>query len=105
MMFGKLTFFILYIQIFRPRRRLVGWIWGGLVISTGFYVATSICQFYFFIPGPGETWVAKINLDPNSPLATVGVVASCFGILSDFYLFFLAAVGIWQLQMPKERIG
>jgi hypothetical protein len=106
MMLAKLTFFIFYIQIFRPRDRLVKWIWGGALITTGFYVATSICQFYYYVPGPGQTWISKIDLNPNSPLATIGIVSSCFGIVSDFYLFALAAVGIWQLQMPKEqRLG
>lgn len=102
-MFAKLTFFIFYLQIFRPRPQLARWIWGGAFVSTGFYISTSIVQFYYLVPGAGQTWIGKIDLDPNSPSATVGVVASCFGIASDFYLFFLAAAGIWQLQMQMER--
>jgi hypothetical protein len=102
-MFAKLTFFLLYLQIFRPNVELRRYIWGGAAICTSFYIATSIPQFYYLIPGPGETWVSKITLDPDSSLATVGVTASAFGIISDFYLFFLPVVGVWQLQMPKER--
>ncbi|KAH6665544.1 hypothetical protein B0J14DRAFT_233604 [Halenospora varia] len=101
-MFAKLTFFILYLQIFRPRKGLILWIWSGAIVTTGFYIATSIAQFYYLIPGSGQTFITKISTDPDSPSATVGVVASCFGIVSDFYLFFLAATGIWQLQMPKK---
>ncbi|EPE24117.1 hypothetical protein GLAREA_07967 [Glarea lozoyensis ATCC 20868] len=103
MLFAKLTFFILYMQIFRPRTHLVRWIWGGAAITTGFYVATAICQFYYYIPGPGQTWLTTIKIAPNTPSSTVGIVAACFNIFSDFYLFFIATIGIWQLQMPKER--
>ncbi|RDL40095.1 Uncharacterized protein BP5553_00074 [Venustampulla echinocandica] len=103
MMFAKLTFFIFYLQIFRPRPALARWIWAGALVSTGFYIATSIVQFYYLIPGAGQTWISKIDLNPNSPSATVGIVTACFGMASDFYLFFLAAAGIWQLQMQKER--
>jgi len=102
-MFARLTLFILYFQIFHPNPNLRRWIWIGGLVNTGFYFATSIAQFYYLIPGPGKTWIGNINLDPNSPNATVGVVASSFGMLSDFYLFTLPAIGIMQLQMSKER--
>ncbi|TVY33145.1 hypothetical protein LOCC1_G007537 [Lachnellula occidentalis] len=102
-MFAKLTFFVLYLQLFRPRKGLVRWIWGGALFTTCFYIATSITQFYYLIPGRGQTWIGKVGLNPNGRYATVGIVASCFGVVSDFYIFFLAAVGIWQLQMPKKR--
>ncbi|KUJ12852.1 uncharacterized protein LY89DRAFT_672968 [Mollisia scopiformis] len=103
MMFAKLTFFIFYVQIFRIRTHLSRWIWAGAIVTTGFYIATSIAQFYFTIPGPGQTWFDKIDLNPNSQSSIIGIVSSCFGIISDFYLFFLAVAGIWKLQIPKER--
>lgn len=102
-MLAKLTFFLLYFQIFRPNVVLRRYIWGGAAVSIGFYVATAIAQFYYLVPGPGETYISNTTWDNNSPTATVGVVASAFNIFSDFYLFFLPAVGVWQLQMPKER--
>lgn len=102
-MFARLTLFILYFHIFHPNLKLRRWIWIGGLVNTAFYFATSIAQFYYIIPGPEETWISNINLDPNSPHATVGIVASSFGMLSDFYLFTLPAIGITQLQMTKER--
>ncbi|MCJ1398262.1 hypothetical protein MMC11_001459 [Xylographa trunciseda] len=103
---AKLSFYLLFYQIFKPKVAIRWAIYIGAFVTTAFYTSTSIAQFYFQTPGPGQTWISKIDLDPNSPEATVGVATSSFGIISDFYLLFLPMVGIWQLQMiTRHKIG
>jgi hypothetical protein len=106
MMFARLTFFIFYIQIFRPRYILFRWIREGALVTTRFYLATSICQVYCFMTESGQSWVTRTAKDLDGALAIIGIVGSSFGIMSDIYLFALAAVGIWQPQMQaKESEG
>ncbi|MCJ1380898.1 hypothetical protein MMC17_004007 [Xylographa soralifera] len=106
LLFAKLSFYLLFYQIFKPKIAIRWAIYIGAFITTAFYFSTSICQFYFQTPGPGQTWISKIDLDPNSPESTVGIATSSFGIISDFYLLFLPMIGIWQLQMiTRHKIG
>ena len=103
MLFAKLSFFLLYLQIFWPNKALSRAIHVGAVITTSFYIATTICQLYYLIPGPGQVFLPRIAREVNSPAATVVIAVASFGVISDFYLLILPIVGVWQLQMPTRR--
>ena len=103
LLLAKLSFYLLYSQIFWPNVKLRWAIYIGGFITTSFYFAASICQFYYTVPLPGQTLLSKIDLNPDGNAARVGIATGIFGIISDFYLFFLPIAGVLQLQMSKDR--
>lgn len=103
LLLAKLSFYLLYSQIFWPNVKLRWAIYSGGFITTSFFFAASVCQFYYTLPLPGQTVLSKVDLNPDSNTTRVGIATGIFGIISDFYLFFLPIAGVLLLQMSKNR--
>ena len=103
MLCTKITFFLLYLQLFRPIKVLRVCIYAGMIFTVGFYLSATVAQFYFETPRRGETFVshqlgplAKNSLNLSIPLSAVGVVI-------DFYILILPIVAVSRLQLAKKR--
>lgn len=105
-LFIKLTFFLLYFQVFRPLRWLRISVYIGATLTCAFYGATSITQIIFSTPKRGQTWLEhdfsreayKTNI-LSVPLAAVGL-----GI--DLVLLVIPIAAVVGLQLPtKRKIG
>lgn len=103
MLVTKITFFLLYLQLFKPIKALRFCIYAGMIFTFGFYVSGTVAQFYFETPRRGETFVshnlgplAKKSLNLSVPLSAVGVVI-------DFYILILPIVAVLRLQLAKKR--
>ncbi|MCJ1342805.1 hypothetical protein MMC31_000994 [Peltigera leucophlebia] len=103
MLFAKITFFLLYLQLFRPIIALRFCIYAGMIFTVGFYASATVVQFYFDTPRRGETFLShqlgplgKKALKLSVPLAAVGVII-------DFYILVVPIVAVLQLQMAKKR--
>ena len=104
MLFTKVTFFIMYLDIFRPMRWLrIGAIIGGLVTAI-FYAIITICALIFTTPGRHESWLEHViyshgyHVDVN-----FGVPQSSVGLTIDLYILILPILGVSKLQMPTRR--
>ena len=103
MLFIKITFFLLYLQLFRPIRVLRFCIYAGMIFTVGFYASTTVVQFYYDTPRRGETFLShqlgpfgKQALKLSVPLAAANVVI-------DLYILVVPIVAVLQLQMAKKR--
>jgi len=53
MLFAKLTFFLLYLQLFRPVKIMRFSIYVGMIFTVAFYAAVGTAQFVYTTPCPG----------------------------------------------------
>ena len=104
--FVKLTFFILYWNIFRPFRWLKFSIIGGAAVVTGVYTAFTLAILIGATPRAGQSWIASTA----SSRAAIGVKVSIFlavwSLVSDLFILLLPISGVLRLQLsPKKRFG
>lgn len=97
----KLTFFLLYLQLFRPMKWLRVCIYSGVLLSTVFYWSLSITLFVFG-PPRGQTWAESYV---SSPFITNGlnIAVAAGGLLIDVWLFILPLTAISNLQLQSSR--
>lgn len=101
--FIKLSFFILYWNIFKPFRWLkLGIIIGGIVVTAG-YAAFVLASIIAATPGGGSTWLDKdycrVCVKSVLPLGV-------WGLASDIYILVLPISGIFRLQLAlKRKVG
>lgn len=99
----KLTFFLMYLQIFKPMRWLRICIYVGGVLTTTFHVAVNVVQLYYMTPRPGESWLSHFT-GPLPPKATVlGIPLAGVSLGIDIYLLILPVTAIIQLQLSTRR--
>src|SRR6187551_880341 len=103
LLFAKLTFFLLYFQIFQPVRVMRVFIYAGAVITVLFYTATTIVQFVYFTPARGQTWVSKFAAEDSLKSIQVGVPIAAIGLVLDVYILVLPIFGVMQLQLSNKR--
>jgi len=103
MIFTKLTFFLLYLQVFWPFKWLRACIYIGATATTIFYVATEIFWLYYMTPRKGQTFasVAASPAELKVLISSVPVAAAGLGI--DVYLLILPITAVMQLQLPTRR--
>lgn len=97
----KLTFFLLYLHIFRPMKWLRICIYSGVILSTVFYWSLSITLFVLGSPR-GQTWAEAYV---SSPFITnsVNIAVAVGGLLIDIWLFILPLAAISTLQLQNSR--
>ena len=103
MLFLKLTFFIMYLDIFGPMRwlRICGYI--GAIFTTLFYGSMTIALFIFATPGRGETWWSHTTTRGERLDLALSVPQSVVGLAIDIAILVLPIVAVMQLQLPKKR--
>lgn len=99
----KLTFFLLYLAIFRPNQALRLCIYGGAVVTTLVYAGFGIAQFIFLTPSRGETWLSHYSKDFYKETIKTEIPVGIFGVVIDFYILLLPIAAVLPLQLPKKR--
>ena len=100
----KLTFFILYLQLFHPMRWLRVCIYVGAAIEVIAYGAFTITMFVLMTPTSTEDWVTHLySQNEHNAQYKVSIPVSCFGLVVDLYLLVLPLIAISRLQMPTQR--
>ena len=104
LMVVKLTFFLLYLETFRPMRWLRLSVYVGTVSLTLFYGAYSIGLFVIATPTSGQTWqVHTFSSIERSNAYTAVIYLAAGGLGFDLYLLALPIGAIMQLQLPLRR--
>ena len=106
MLFIKLTFFLLYIQLFKPMR----WLRISSCVSAtalcAFYGACTVAQLIFATPRSSETWSSHLVSSENAKGNVLSVPLSAVGLFFDIVILVLPIAGVMRLQLPtRRRIG
>ena len=101
--FVKLTFFILYWNIFKPFRWLKFGIIGGVVVFIGFYFICTIISIVGDAPPPGRTWFENATTIQNGASQKLSVPLGGCALVSDVYILLLPISGVLQLQLSSKK--
>ncbi len=102
----KLSFHIFFYQIFSPKPALRWNILIGGLITTVFYVTTTVILFVLSTPGPGVTLAEQFQSflgQKTSPVLSTTFAIGYFNILSDLYLLILPISGVMGLNLKRRR--
>lgn len=103
MIFVKLTFYLVYLQIFQPLRWLRICVYIGAAMTTTFYVGVAIYLLVSMTPKQGQSWAA-VALSPALLKALrTSVPLAGVGLGTDLYLLILPIAAVMQLQLPTRR--
>ena len=103
MMIVKLTFFLLYLNIFRPNNTMRFYIYIGAFSTTIFYMGIGIAQFIFLTPPPGMTWMEYIPSPRAKKITILSIPSAAVGLGIDLYILILPIGGVMRLQLPTRR--
>jgi len=99
----KVTFYLLYLQIFRPNKNLVKFIWAGIIVTSLFYVSITIPQLYWASPRPGQSWLDPLEDGSTIKTQALALPIAGFNLGSDIYIFVLPLWGVRNLHMSKKK--
>ena len=104
--FIKLTFFILYYNIFKPFRWLKISIAGGAVVVTSVYVAFTVAELISATPGADQTWLEALSNARGSVRIDISIPISAWTLASDIFILLLPICGVVRLQISsKKKVG
>ena len=101
--FVKLTFFILYWNIFYPFRWLKFGIVGGAAVVVSVYSAFTIASFVGAIPPPGHSWLENWETSRDSIGKRLSIPLAILALVSDIYIIILPISGVLRLQLSRKR--
>lgn len=105
-LFIKLTFFLLYFQVFRPLRWLRISVYIGANLTCAFYGSACITQIVLSTPRRGQTWLEFILSGRSYKSEVLSVPLAAVGLGIDIVLLFMPIAAIMGLQLPtKRKIG
>jgi hypothetical protein len=106
LLFTKLTFSLLYFQVFRPLRWLRISVYIGATSTCAFYGAASIAQILFATPRPGQTWLEHSLSEETWKSEVLSVPQAAVGLGIDIVLLVIPIAAVVGLQLPtKRKIG
>ena len=99
----KITFFLLYIQIFRPLKWVRYSSYAGIVAIATFYCIVLGITLGFTAPGPGQSWVDAVQ-SPRQGLMEAWIVPIAAGnLILDVYILLLPLAAVNTLQLSTKR--
>lgn len=102
----KLTFFLLYLQIFLPLRWLRVSVYIGASLSTAFYLGVAIALFILASPRRHQSWAEEVRSGRQPRQLTLLGPTACIGLVIDVLLLILPSVAVSQLRInTKRKIG
>ena len=105
-LFVKLTFYLLFLRIFRPKLVFRWSIYIGIAVTTVFYLIVTMILFILATPKPGESFFsnfAKFVNKKRSPVLDTTFAMGYFNILSDVYILILPISAVAGLNLPKRK--
>ena len=103
LLFVKITFFLLYYQVFRPLRWLRITVYVGATLTAAFYGASDITQMVLVTPHPGETWVARYLSPESHKTIILAMPIPCVGLVIDLFILTIPIVAVFGLKLPNSR--
>ncbi|PQE12378.1 integral membrane PTH11 protein [Rutstroemia sp. NJR-2017a BVV2] len=104
--FAKLSFFILYHQLFYPNVWLRRLIYLGAYVNVGFYFGVLVGTLYYTAPHPGESWEETYLSPRYAGIFNMTIPIAAGSLFLDIYIFLLPIFGIWNLQLTtKKKLG
>jgi hypothetical protein len=101
--FAKTSFFLMYLQLFKPLKWVQWSCYLGLFLNWGFYCGVIAATLYFTARHSGETWVvasmhprARRALDMTLPIASGS-------LFLDIYILIIPIVATSGLQLTTTR--
>lgn len=96
----------MYYRLFRPNRTIRYLIFIGGIATAVFYTGSTIAQFVFMTPRPGETFVSHFRSSIQRKILYFSVPHSAVGACIDLYILVLPIVAVLQLKLAtKSKIG
>ena len=102
LLFAKVTFFLMYLDIFKPMRwmRILSSL--GAIITAGFYTGILIANLVISVPRH-ESW-AQVAIKEGS--LVLAIPQAVGGLIIDLYILVLPMIAISKLQLsPRRRLG
>ena len=104
--FVKVTFFLMYIQIFRPFKWLRYLSYAGAIVTILFYFSALVATLAWQIPSPGQTLVASLQNPRTARAFNITYPVGSVGLALDVYILILPIAGVSKLQLPfRRKIG
>ena len=103
MTFAKLTFFLVYLQIFWPFKWVRICVYLGATVTTVFYTTVEIFWLYYMTPRKGETFISVAVSPAEFKVLVLSVPVAAVGLGIDVYLLVLPITAVMQLQLPTRR--
>ena len=100
---AKLTFFLLYYQLFRPLRWLRIAVYVGATLTTAFYIAVFVMRLVIGTPKPGQTWFSNLFGPGQTQEVRLAVPTVAVGLGIDCFLLVLPLRAVASLQLPHGR--
>ncbi|KAL9001839.1 MAG: hypothetical protein Q9188_005198 [Gyalolechia gomerana] len=103
---AKLSLLYLYLEVFRPDKKMRYAIYFGMAFVTVCYSAFFIAYCVLAIPGPGQSLIGVMLSKDIASLLGLAIGQGAVNIASDFYIFLLPIPGVLQLQLgTKKKVG
>ena len=93
----------MYLYIFGSLRWFRICAYMGAVITTTFYIATTVAMLIFTTPRRGEAWAEHLYTKEMRRSLTVPVATSSFGVVIDLVILLLPIIAVMPLQLPTRR--
>lgn len=101
--FVKLTFFILYWNIFKPFRWLKFGIIAGAIVVVGVYIACTLAVLVEGAPPLGHAWLETSLASHNSIGLRLLVPLAAWAVVSDVFILLIPISGVLRLQLSQKK--
>jgi hypothetical protein len=102
----KTTFFLMYLQLFRPLTWLRNCAIAGLVVTWIFYISVGAAQLYFTLPPAGQSWAESFAGPRYIKSIRLCVPTSSFSLVMDSFILGLPIIAISHLHLSaSKKIG
>lgn len=100
----KTTFFLFYLQIFKPIKYLRLAIYTGLGFTIVAFTTSLIAQLAITTPAPGTSWFTKFSSKSYIQQSVkLAYPVSSVSLFMDVYIFVLPIVGVAKLKLSRRR--
>ncbi|KAI9660585.1 MAG: hypothetical protein M1821_009937 [Bathelium mastoideum] len=101
--FVKVTFFLFYLQLFRPMKRLRYSCYGGIAITTVFYVTYMVVTLAATTPSPGQSWAESEMNTRYIETFRWSIPSASVSLVLDICILVLPMAAISKLQLSRNR--
>ena len=101
--FAKLSFFLLYIELFRPMKWLRYCSYAGAVVNVLYYFSILVATLVFTAPAPGQTLQQSVQSQRQAKALTMPVPIASMNLVLDVYILVLPIAGVSKLQLATRR--
>lgn len=103
MLFLKISFFIMYLQIFGPLRWLRLCAYAGVIFTIISYGVMTVLSFIFASPRRGQVLFQKQTSAKARDAKLLSIPQSVIGLVVDLAILLLPIIAVLQLQLPRRK--